>query len=737
VRPSRRTALLSCATALFATVGVAFTSSPALAAGAVFGNGAPGFVVSASDAKVPLTPVLEAPADVAGEPSIGINWNTGAGLFMAGAATQKVTFDPATSHVTWADASPFFGTVQNLDPILATDPTTGTTIAGGDTGSCSVMFRSTDDGASWLPTVPCPLTTDHPSVGWAPSALTPGSRVWYYCQQQSLQSCATSTDDGVTWVPGSTDVFLDCEHYHGHIRGSADGTTYLPSHTCFDANGNIRVGGLRTTDDGASWSSYTIPTALEPASGFDPAVATTPDNTLYEGWNNAGDHHPVIAISHDHGTTWGGTHDLASSVSPPLVAATFPTLVAGDNGRVAYSYLGTSAGDPAADPFSTGFHGVWYLYTSYTYDGGATWTTVKDTATPVQYGEIDSGGTTTAGQRNLLDFMDSSLTKDGRVVVAFADGCLSDCEAAGATSQSSAEALSTHAWATVAYQNAGRGLFSQYDVVLPAGAPTLTATGSSSGVNLGWTVPSSDGGGAITGYNVYRDGTLLTTATGLSVLDSSAVKGTAYTYTVKAVNSAGPGAASNAASAAAYTVPGAPTLTVTASGQDARLTWSAPDNGGSAITGYQVLRGTSSGAEVLLSTTSATSLTDTGLAAGQTYFYEVTATNAAGTGAPSAEQAFANATAPAASTLSAAAGKGQVQLSWTAPANGGSPITGYCIYRGLAPGTETLVQTISTGTTYVDAGLSGGTTYWYRVAAVNAAGVGALSNEVSAAPKRG
>lgn len=468
MRPSPRFALMTSAVAVLAVAGVGLAAPPGTTAAPVFGSGTPAFVISASNVKVPLTPLLVANPDVAGEPSIGIDWKTGAALFMAGAAVQKVTYDPVASKVTWSDASPFFGTVQNLDPILATDPTTGTTIAGGDTGSCSAMFRSTDDGTSWLPTLPCPGTTDHPTVGWAPSAITPGAHVWYYCQQQGLQACATSTDGGVTWVPGSADATLDCESLHGHIRGSADGTTYLPSTTCFDASSNIRVGGLRTVDDGKSWQGYTIPTALQPASGFDPAVATTPDNTLYEAWNNAGDHHPVIASSHDHGTTWGPTTDLASTVSPPLVAATFPTLAAGDNGRIAYSFLGTSAGDPKADPFSAGFHGIWYLFTSYTYDGGATWTTVKDTPTPVQYGEIDSGGTTTTGQRNLLDFMDSSLTKDGRVVVAFADGCLSDCEAAGAsgksTAQADAEALSTHAWATVAYQSSGRGLFSAYDV---------------------------------------------------------------------------------------------------------------------------------------------------------------------------------------------------------------------------------------------------------------------------------
>ena len=918
MRPMRRLALV---VALTLTGGIASVSPASAAGSGAFGTGTPDFTVTAADSSL-------LGADNAGEPSIGIDWKTGSGLFMAGTATLKLGFNPTTGVAQWSDASPELGLTPNLDPILATDPISGTTLAGGDTGSCSVMYRSTDDGSSWSPTLPCPGTTDHPSVGWAPSALNPGTRVWYYCQQQGLQFCATSTDDGVTFTPGSMD-FLDCESFHGHIRGSADGTTYLPGRTCFDADGNIKVGGLRTTDDGATWTPYTIPTAPEPASGFDPAVATTPDNALYEAWNNAGDYHPVVARSNDHGTTWGTTVDLAGSVNPPIVASTFPTLVAGDNGRVAYSYLATQVGS-GTNPFATGFHGVWNLFTSYTYDGGATWTTIKDTATPVQYGEIDAGGTTTQGQRNLLDFMDSSLTKDGRVVVAFADGCLSDCESAG--SQAASEALSTHATASVAYQRVGKGLFAAYDDVpvapsptgtvcpggragfvddagdateavvtgttplpndpsldlldgsvswdqptttailrahvadltkaplvgdgyyrwslklgadtttytlsatvpangtaatfdlydnstgstvvtqtlsgsvdkangiveirlpsalyqaakngnppltgttaasvagvlgqrnvgiatltadtaktlcngtlappiTPPAAPVLTGTATGSTVNLSWNAPA-DGGAPITSYQVLRGTsagslTQLATTAGTSYADSTGTPGTTYFYAVTATNSAGVGPASNTVSCTPVTTPGASSVTATPGVGSASLSWSVPTDGGSPITGYVVERGTASGVRSTLTTLAAgtTSYTDSAAAAGTTYYYAVHATNAVGDG-PSSTEATATPYALAgAPTLLAVAGRGQVSLSWSTPSDGGRPIQGYRIYRGTAAGGEVLVQTISSGTSYIDGGLTRGTKYWYRVAAFTSAGDGAQSNEVSSTPK--
>jgi hypothetical protein len=742
VRRSRRLALLTSATAALASVGVVLTSGPA-AASTVFGTGTPGFVVSAANIKVPLTPVLEGDPDFSGEPSIGVNWNTGAALYMAGTNVLKVRFDPATSQVTWSDASPYFGTATNLDPILVTEPRSGTTLAGGDTGACSGLFSSTDDGGLWLPSIPCTGTIDHPTVGWSPSAVTPGSTVFYYCQQEVLDNCATSTNGGLSWLPGAN-VNSDCLSLHGHLKGGPDGTAYLPNVDCFDATtGDILVGGLRTEDDGLTWQTYTIPNAPMPASGFDPSVTVDAGNTLYEGWNNAGDYHPVVATSHDKGATWSPKVDLAGTVSPPLVASTFPTLVSGDAGRAAYSFLGTSVGAPGVDPFATGFHGIWYAYTAYTYDGGQTWTTVRDTPTPVQYGEIDAGGTTTSGQRNLLDFMDSSVTKDGRVVVALADGCLADCETAGAAgNQALAESRSTHAWATVAYQNTGRGLFAGYDVATPPAAPSLTATRTDSITDLSWTVPD-DGGSPITGYSLLRTvGTgpesVLATTAGTTFADSTAPPGQTVSYRVAAVNAAGTGTPSNAVSVTTAGVPAAPALAAVGDLDSVSLSWSPPADNGAAITGYVLRRGTTSGSTSTLATLGAvTSYTDSAVTPGVSYYYVLQAVNSVGTGPASPEASASAYTKAAAPALTAAAGKGQVTLTWTVPNDGGRPITAYQVFRGPASGTETLVQTLSTGTTYVDPGRTGGTTYYYKVAAVTVAGTGAFSNEASATPKKG
>ena len=157
------------------------------------------------------------------------------------------------------------------------------------------------------------------------------------------------------------------------------------------------------------------------------------------------------------------------------------------------------------------------------------------------------------------------------------------------------------------------------------------------------------------------------------------------------------------------------------------LSWTAPsDNGGSAITGYNVYRGTTPGGESstpIVTGVTSTTYTDAGLTNGQTYYYKVTAVNSVGESAPSNE-AGAKPAPP------------QISLSWTAPSNnGGSAITGYKIYRGATSNGEgaTPIVTVSSSTlSYNDTGLVSGQTYYYKITAVNAVGESPPSNEASA-----
>jgi len=168
------------------------------------------------------------------------------------------------------------------------------------------------------------------------------------------------------------------------------------------------------------------------------------------------------------------------------------------------------------------------------------------------------------------------------------------------------------------------------------------------------------------------------------------------------------------------------------------LSWQAPaDDGGSPITGYRIYRGPSSGTETFLVEVGAVlAYTDLGLTNGVTYFYQVAALNAFGEGPRSAEVSATPATVPdAPANLVATPGDAVVVLGWDPPASdGGSPVSGYVIYRGTAPGGETPLVTVGAVLTYTDTAVTNSVTYYYQVAAVNAAGEGARSAEVPATP---
>ena len=402
-----------------------------------------------------------------GEPSIGVNWNTGNVLYQAGTGTYRASFNDSSRPptVTWKDVSPAY-TPVNLDPILATDSVTGRTLAGGDGTSCGLLALTLNDGDSWTPSVPCTGIIDHPTVGFGPprpelGGVGVGARIAYFCQQYPLANeCSRSLDGGTTWSP-AVPVQL-CLGLFGHLKTSSDGIAYLPSRECFaggSLSGASGVGGAVSLDNGLTWNSYVIP-GSHPDGGFDPSVAVASDGSLWESWGGD-DNHLHIARSRDHGTTWSSPVDLSVTTSPRLAAATFPAVVAGDRDRVAVAYLGSTVPVPGGgDPYSSGYHGVWHLYYSVSYDAGASWTTQRISTDPVQRGWIDSGGTTASDHRNLLDFMDAALTKSGRVAIGYADGCTGVCADTDGT-----EVASNSSYGTVALQWQGKGLFAAYDKV--------------------------------------------------------------------------------------------------------------------------------------------------------------------------------------------------------------------------------------------------------------------------------
>ncbi len=181
--------------------------------------------------------------------------------------------------------------------------------------------------------------------------------------------------------------------------------------------------------------------------------------------------------------------------------------------------------------------------------------------------------------------------------------------------------------------------------------------------------------------------------------------------------------------------PNAPTgVAATAGDGQVNLQWNATPT----ATSYQVKRATVSGGPytTIAPNVTTTTFNDTGVINGTTYFYVISAANADGE-SPNSSQVSATpnpAVAPAEPTNLAAAqsGKRKIALTWTQSTSGN--IVSNKVYRSTATGGPyTLVATIPAATNYQNSGLTSGTTYYYRVTAVNGSGLESTqSNEASA-----
>ena len=314
----------------------------------------------------------------------------------------------------------------------------------------------------------------------------------------------------------------------------------------------------------------------------------------------------------------------------------------------------------------------------------------------------------------------------------------------------------TYNMAVRAVNSAGDGDASTKTVVMMPTAPTgLTARPRDQRVELSWDDPRNT---TITKYQYSTDGgtnfadipasDASTTSYNVTVLSDGAetalANATRYTLAVRAVNPSGAGPASTG-TATPMPAPAAPSG-LSATPGDGRVTLSWTDPGDASITKYQystdyMIGGGNSnnGVETFndIALTALTAIdentsgyTVTGLANGTTHTLAVRAVNASGAGTASTVTFDM---IPAAPKLSAAAGDGQVALSWDDPAN---PTIGkYQLWQSDPPEWSEITGSNATTTTHTVTGLTNYTGYSFQIRAVNETGAGPASNSASATPR--
>jgi fibronectin type 3 domain-containing protein len=275
------------------------------------------------------------------------------------------------------------------------------------------------------------------------------------------------------------------------------------------------------------------------------------------------------------------------------------------------------------------------------------------------------------------------------------------------------------------------------------GAPTgVSAIGGTKQATISWSAVS--GAASYTIYWSTNPGVTTANGTKITGAISPAVQiglsdNTTYYYIVTAVNGVGESAPSVQVAATTLTLtpqptaPSAPTGLSAAGGTNqVTLSWLTVTGATSYNVYYSTTLGAGIGGTKIAGVTSP--YIQTGLSAGTTYYYVVTAQNGVGESGASSQASAATNTPPpvlpaAPTGVTTSGGANQVTVSWSAV----SGATSYNIYWSTTSGKGISGTKISGATSpYLQSGLAASTAYYYVVTAVNSAGEGASSSQATA-----
>jgi hypothetical protein len=257
---------------------------------------------------------------------------------------------------TWEDVGPFNQidddsgqTPNSNDPYLYVDKFNDKLVKF-DMHALASMFveYSEDEGESW--SVPFPVEgyyapQDHQSIASVPheNAIL-GGIVYVYCINTGSPAlgaqCSRSLDGGHTWdlqqIGYPTESFGNqCSGLHGHVAGGSDGSIYRGNPSCEGP------AVYASHDGGYTWSEHTITTEVGMQQGWhshEVAVAVDEGGNVHATWIST-DMMPWYAYSRDKGETWSSPMMVAA---PVVNESGFPTIFAGDEGRIVIGYIGES-----------------------------------------------------------------------------------------------------------------------------------------------------------------------------------------------------------------------------------------------------------------------------------------------------------------------------------------------------------------------------------------------------------
>jgi hypothetical protein len=268
---------------------------------------------------------------------------------------------------------------------------------------------------------------------------------------------------------------------------------------------------------------------------------------------------------------------------------------------------------------------------------------------------------------------------------------------------------------------------------IPVGLPNapafLSGASGNASASLTWWSPSGNGS-AITGYVVtpYIGTTAQSPQNFNSPSNSVTVvgltNGTTYTFKVAASNGVGTGPTA-ATTPVLIGLPGAPGHISGNSGDtQASLSWLSPPSNGSAITSYVITPYVGTTALAPQTFGSSPAATVTGLTDGTTYTFKIQGVNGVGAGPAGTSPTLLVGLPGPPLRLQVASGRGQATVQWRAAAPNGSAVTGYTITTYTGSTVFSTRTYNSPSNSEVVSGLTNGTTYTFKVRAINRVGTG-------------
>ena len=283
-----------------------------------------------------------------------------------GAGSHTYVMRSTDGNKSWHDKEPTLpggseDPPRDLDPWIYADPDFGRVFNIGLVGAGSYLSYTDDGGETWSHSaVTDPGFNDHQSIvtALAPDAntlLTPLDpafpKLVYYCVNEvSRTGCVLSRDGGRSWTSTGGSAYLGagtdpndqgvggspvCSALTGHLQADLQGRVLQPAGHCGQPYLSI------TEDGGSTWTQVLVNENIRAADTHTEMYADQEGNYYYV-WIDPVHFLPWMATSTDQGKTWSDPVNLAP---PGVHAVNFPTIVAGERGRVAVTFSGTTDPD--------------------------------------------------------------------------------------------------------------------------------------------------------------------------------------------------------------------------------------------------------------------------------------------------------------------------------------------------------------------------------------------------------